>query len=539
MDEYYSLYKKALGKTRGKKRLWYLENGYNSEAEKSAEEEGDEEGSEAVSGEEEETTIPEKNLKKVSPVIKPAEKLHSWEDEEKWESKFVMGTGKKGGVDSLVDNHGSGVTSDGTEELPEINSEEIEKSRVIEAPKKPFDDTDEELPEISSAELEGSKVPAIEAPPQPASASAAVPSRLASPKKKKKPIDDDLGDEDDLEEITSAEIEHEKARLTNNNRLTGANARVPEEDKSAASPVVSAKSLPSKSSLEQIEDDAFPDISSAELEKKFNPPTMNSKTAVGTVESSQVAVTTTPSPKASIENIDDDELPELSSAELEGSSSSSSSTSAPTTTVMSETTTDMISSAMQSKSVDEELFEFNFKEIETSSNEISTTTTIQPITSETAELPKKLVTDIEEELTEISSKEFETTAASVTPTTTTLLTLPATAAPAPRPQLPNLGGVNVGSNVGVGPVGVSSGLGISAPGIGGGGGAGLFGIGSGVGVSAPFVGPIGVSSGLGIGEIEKLRQEAKQEIGVTNLRGKGVRSGTGLAISAHQICRFE
>ena len=32
----------------------------------------------------------------------------------------MMGTGKKGGVDSLVDNHGSGVTSDGTEELPEI-----------------------------------------------------------------------------------------------------------------------------------------------------------------------------------------------------------------------------------------------------------------------------------------------------------------------------------------------------------------------------------------------------------------------------------
>ena len=84
----------------------------------------------------------------------------------------------------------------------------------------------------------------------------------------------------------------------------------------------------------------------------------------------------------------------------------------------------MISSAMQSKSVDEELFEFNSKEIETSSNEISTTTTIQPITSGTAELPKKLVTDIdqiEEELTEISSKEFETTTASVTATTTTSL----------------------------------------------------------------------------------------------------------------------
>lgn len=55
---------------------------------------------------------------------------------------------------------------------------------------------------------------------EPAPTSAAVPSRLASPKKKK-PIDDDLGDEDDLKEITSAEIEHEKARLTNNNRLTG------------------------------------------------------------------------------------------------------------------------------------------------------------------------------------------------------------------------------------------------------------------------------------------------------------------------------
>ena len=58
MDEYYSLYKKALEKTRGKKRLWYLENGYNSEAEKSSEEEEDEEGSETVSEEEKETAIP-------------------------------------------------------------------------------------------------------------------------------------------------------------------------------------------------------------------------------------------------------------------------------------------------------------------------------------------------------------------------------------------------------------------------------------------------------------------------------------------------
>ena len=112
-----------------------------------------------------------------------------------------------------------------------------------------------------------------------------------------------------------------------------ANARVPEEeDKAAASSVVSAKSPSSKSSLEQI-DDAFPEISSAELENKFNSPIMNSKAAVETVESSQIVVTTTPSPKTSTENVDE-ELPELSSAELEGSSSSSSSTSAPTTTVM-------------------------------------------------------------------------------------------------------------------------------------------------------------------------------------------------------------
>ena len=86
----------------------------------------------------------------------------------------------------------------------------------------------------------------------------------------------------------------------------------------------------------------------------------------------------------------------------------------------------MISSAMQSKSIDEELFEFDSQEIETSLNEASTTTTIQPIISTTTELPKKPVTDIdqiEEELTEISSQEFETTTASVIPTTTTTTTL--------------------------------------------------------------------------------------------------------------------
>lgn len=85
----------------------------------------------------------------------------------------------------------------------------------------------------------------------------------------------------------------------------------------------------------------------------------------------------------------------------------------------------MTSSAMQSKSIDEELFEFDSQEIETSLNEASTTTTIQPIISTTTELPKKLVTDIdqiEEELTEISSQEFETTTASVIPTTTTTTT---------------------------------------------------------------------------------------------------------------------
>ncbi|CAI4221140.1 unnamed protein product [Auanema sp. JU1783] len=83
-------------------------------------------------------------------------------------------------------------------------------------------------------------------------------------------------------------------------------------------------------------------------------------------------------------------------------------------------------------------------------------------------------------------------------------------APSPAFGNSNPGGIGIGSSIGAGPVGVSSGLGIGAPGIGGlgspgmgglgGGGGGIFGISSGLGIGIPGVGPIGVSSGLGIGK---------------------------------------